>query len=108
MLPLTIDDSLRYLLCAVSLFTLYRNVKNFFILVASIEAGRAKDFDVFYIPILLSNTFLSMFLFVTVGVNGNKIVSSQGCNESIGIFISSVLSGCNFQIAINWLEVTSE
>ena len=105
---LTLDAFLRHLLSFICLISLYGNAKNFFRLAAAIERGTSKDFDVFYIPILFINICLCLSVFAFVAINQNKVVRGQGCNESVAIFISSVLGGCHFQIGINWLEVTSK
>ena len=83
----------------------YRSTRNFFALISKMEGERAKDFDVYYLPIFV---IFDALCISTIYESFSQIDSREVCNEFVLIGEASILGGCFLQLAINWSEVVGK
>ena len=68
---------------------------------------RGKDFDVYYIPILLVQLLAAAIitLFMTTNFFIAAETSAPTCLPSLIVLFYSIVGPCFMQIAMNWLEI---
>ena len=95
------------LLIALGLLSALKSISLLIKLDANRYFGIGKDFDVYYLPLLLINTFGAIYVFFLTGVKMMLGVeeAEQVCSNSVVLFVHFLGGTCFLQIALNWMEV---